>query len=84
MQRPDESAGARKVSVLGFCHFQSVRHFRIVIGCVGLRTFAANVQRHIGVELTGILDRRQIAEHQASGRVDVAFHAERRYRLRFA
>jgi hypothetical protein len=49
---------------------------RIVIGGIGLGTLATNIEGHIGVQLTGILDRRQIAEHQSCSRIDVTFHAE--------
>ncbi len=75
MQRTDEFARAREVSVLCSRDFQCIRHFRIVVGLVGLGTLAANIQSHVGVELPGILDRRQVAEHQPGSRIDLAFDA---------
>ncbi len=75
MQRPDKFAGARKVSVLRSGDFQRIRHFRIVVRGIALRTLAANILRHVGVELAGILNRSQIAEHQPGSRIDFPFNA---------
>ena len=48
---------------------------RIVVGGIGLRTLDADVERHVGVDLAGVLDRRDLAEHETGRRIDFAFDA---------
>ena len=75
MQRPDEISGAGKVIVLRPRSFERVEHLRVVIGAVRLRALAADVERHIGVDLSGVLNRGYFAEHEAGRRIDLAFDA---------
>ena len=75
MQRPDEISGAGKVIVLHPRGFERVEHLRVVIGAVRLRALAADVERHIGVDLSGVLNRGYFAEHEAGRRIDLAFDA---------
>src|SRR5258705_9029091 len=61
--------------VLAARDFQSIEQFRIVVGLVGHGALATDVERHIGVDLPGVLDWRDLAEHQTGCWIDRAFDA---------
>src|SRR5271163_448362 len=57
VQRSDEISGSGKILVLHPRRFEGVEHLRVIVSGVGLRALAANVERHVGVHLAGVLDR---------------------------
>ena len=75
MQRALEPAGARELGVERLGGLQRIGHGGIVVGGVGLRALAAQVERDEGVEPAGVLDRLDVAELEAGGRIDGAFDA---------
>ena len=75
MQPPDEISGSGKILVLRARGFKRVNHFRIVVDPIRPRALAADVERHVGVHLSGVLDRGYFAVHEAGCRIDFAFNA---------
>src|SRR6202030_2353259 len=75
MQRPDEISGSGKILVLRPRRFEGVEYLRVIVGGVGLRALAADVERYVGVHLAGVLDRGYFAEHEAGCRINFAFNA---------
>ncbi len=75
MQGALELTGAGEFFVQPTRGFERIGNRGIVVDEIGAGALAADVERHDGAELAGILDRLDVAEHEAGRGIDRSFDA---------